>query len=146
MRDRTFRKREIFMLILIVYLACLLLFTFFPRPILENGDPTAISEFLKSHANYFYKILYADTRWVAIGNYFMLTPLPIIASGIFPGMRLRYICAAGIALSAIIESSQIFIPGRVSDLADLASNAISVLIGIAAVRFLPLNDHSPKQF
>lgn len=141
-RDRTFRKREIFAVLLVIYLACLLLFTFFPRPILESGDPTAISEFLKSHANYFYKILYADTRWVAFGNYFMLTPLPIIASRIFPDMRLRIICLAGIALSALIETSQIFIPGRVSDTADLASNTISVLIGIAAVRFLPLNDHS----
>lgn len=141
-RDRTFRKREIFAVLLVIYLACLLLFTFFPRPILESGDPTAISEFLKSHANYFYKILYADTRWVAFGNYFMLTPLPIIASRIFPDMRLRIICLAGIALSALIETSQIFIPGRVSDIADLASNTISVLIGIAAVRFLPLNDHS----
>jgi len=141
-RDRTFRKREIFAVLLVIYLACLLLFTFFPRPILESGDATAISEFLKSHANYFYKILYADTRWVAFGNYFMLTPLPIIASRIFPDMRLRIICLAGIALSALIETSQIFIPGRVSDIADLASNTISVLIGIAAVRFLPLNDHS----
>ena len=141
-RVRTLRKREIFTALLIIYLAALLLFTFFPRPILESGDPTAISEFLKSHANYFYKIIYADTKWVALGNYFMLTPLPIIAARIFPAMRLRYIFIAGMAISAIIETSQIFIPGRVSDPVDLVSNSISVAIGIAAVRFLPLNDHS----
>lgn len=141
-RDRTLRKREIFALLLVIYLFSVLLFTFFPRPILESGDPTAISEFLKSHANFFYKIIYADTRWVALGNYFMLTPLPIIASRIFPTLRLRYIFVAGMALSATIEISQLYIPGRVSDVVDFASNSLSVLLGIAAVRFLPLNDHS----
>jgi glycopeptide antibiotics resistance protein len=131
-----------FAILLVLYLACLMLFTFFPRPILESGDPTAIAEFLKSHANFFYKIIYADTHWVALGNFFMLTPLPIIASRIFPKLRLRFIFLVGIAISVIIEISQLFIPGRVTDWLDLASNSISVLIGIAAVRFLPLNDHS----
>jgi glycopeptide antibiotics resistance protein len=141
-RYRTLRKREIFAFILVLYLASLLLFTFFPRPILESGDPTAIAEFLKSHANFFYSIIYADAQWVALGNFFMLTPLPIIACRIFPHVRLRFIALIGIALAALIEICQLFIPGRVTDLVDLASNTVSVLIGIAAVRFLPLNDHS----
>jgi glycopeptide antibiotics resistance protein len=36
---------------------------------------------------------------------------------------------AGIGISVIIEIAQSIIPGRVSDIADLLSNSVSVIIG-----------------
>ena len=123
----------------LLYLAALFLFTFFPRPVLETGDPAQIQEFLRTHANFFYTILYADANHVATGNYFMLTPFIVMAHLVFPRIHLAKLFVSGVALSALIEIAQIFIPGRVSDPVDFASNSASLLIGIALIatgRFL----------
>ena len=117
-----------------MYLLALLLFTFFPRPILETGDPNAISAFLQTHANFFYKILYADTTSVAIGNYFMLTPFIVIAHLVYPQTSLWKLFLAGVCVSAGIEISQIFIPGRVSDFVDFGSNCFSLVWGVLLVK------------
>ena len=138
--DRNIRKRDIFAFALVLYFITLLIFTFFPRPILESGDPTAVSEYLRTHANFFYKILYADTRLVAIGNLFMLTPLVFIANRVFPDIKLRSLLIVGFLLSLFIELSQLVIPGRVSDPIDLISNTFSVLLGVFLVRLLQLKN------
>ena len=117
-----------------LYLITLALFTFFPRPVLESGDPSAVSAFLQTHANFFYKILYANTTSVAIGNYFMLTPFVIIGHLAFPRVPLTKLFLSGAAISAVIEISQLFIPGRVSDIVDFASNCLSLVVGILLVQ------------
>jgi VanZ family protein len=60
----------------------------------------------------------------------MLTPFVILARLALPWVKLIYIGLAGIVVSITIEVVQLFIPGRVSDLADLASNSVSVGIGL----------------
>jgi len=116
-----------------LYLISLFLFTFFPRPILETGDPAQIQEFLRAHANFFYKILYADANQVATGNYFMLTPFIVMAHLVFPHTHLFKLFISGVLLSGLIEIAQLYIPGRVSDPVDFASNSASLLIGIAVI-------------
>ena len=128
--------RSIFVFLLICYLATLITFVFFPRPVLVNGSPSELAAFLKSHANLFYKILYADARIVAIANFFMLTPLVIVIKYAVPTLKKRKIFFFGISLSLAIELIQIVIPGRVPDFADLISNTVSVIIGLLLVRFL----------
>jgi glycopeptide antibiotics resistance protein len=121
---------------LAIYLLAVLTFTFFPRPILETGNPSAIAEYLQTHANFFYKILYADTHLVAIGNLFMLTPFVYLAKLVFPKVKLLNLFLYGVVLSLVIEFSQLFIPGRVSDPVDFLANSVSVLLGIFLVRLL----------
>jgi glycopeptide antibiotics resistance protein len=121
---------------LAIYLLAVLTFTFFPRPILETGNPSAIAEYLQTHANFFYKILYADTHLVAIGNLFMLTPFVYLAKLVFPKVKLLNLFLYGVVLSLVIEFSQLFIPGRVSDPVDFLANSASVLLGIFLVRLL----------
>ena len=135
-RDRNIRKRDIFAIALAIYLLAVLTFTFFPRPILESGNPSAIAEYLQTHANFFYKILYADTHLVAIGNLFMLTPFVYLAKLVFPQVKLIKLFLFGVFISLAIELSQIFIPGRVSDPVDFLANSVSVLLGIFLVRLL----------
>jgi len=135
-RDRNIRKRDLFAIALAIYLLAVLTFTFFPRPILESGNPSAIAEYLQTHANFFYKILYADTHLVAIGNLFMLTPFVYLAKLVFPQVKLIKLFLFGVFLSFAIELSQIFIPGRVSDPVDFLANSASVLLGIFLVRLL----------
>lgn len=135
-RDRNIRKRDLFAIALVIYLIALLTFTFFPRPILESGNPSAIAEYLQTHANFFYKILYADTHLVAIGNLFMLTPFVYLAKLVFPQVKLIKLFFFGVFISLAIEFSQLFIPGRVSDPVDFLANSVSVLLGIFLVRLL----------
>jgi len=130
------RKRDLFAIALAIYLLAVLTFTFFPRPILESGNPSAIAEYLQTHANFFYKILYADTHLVAIGNLFMLTPFVYLAKLVFPQVKLLKLFFYGVVLSLVIEFSQLFIPGRVSDPVDFLANSVSVLLGIFLVRLL----------
>ena len=134
--DRNIRKRDLFALALVIYLFAILTLTFFPRPILETGDSSAIAEYLRSHANFFYKILYADTHLVAIGNLFMLTPFVYLAKLVFPQVKLIKLFLCGVVLSLTIELSQIFIPGRVSDPIDFLANSAGILLGIFLVRLL----------
>ena len=116
--------------LLALYLFSLASFVFFPRPILESGDPLAIAEFIRTHSNFFYKILYADAQKVSLANFFMLTPFVLLARLAFPMTKLIYIALAGIGISLNIELIQIFIPGRVPDVQDFISNSVSILIGI----------------
>jgi len=134
--DRNIRKRDLFALALVIYLFAILTLTFFPRPILETGDSSAIAEYLRSHANFFYKILYADTHLVAIGNLFMLTPFVYLAKLVFPQIKLIKLFLCGVVLSLTIELAQIFIPGRVSDPIDFLANSAGILLGIFLVRLL----------
>ena len=135
-RGRNIRKLDLFAIALAIYLLAVLTFTFFPRPILESGNPSAIAEYLQTHANFFYKILYADTHLVAIGNLFMLTPFVYLAKLVFPQVKLIKLFLFGVFISLAIELSQIFIPGRVSDPVDFLANSASVLLGIFLVRLL----------
>ena len=130
------RKRDVAGIAFAIYLASLSLFVLFPRPVLETGDPSQIAQYLQTHANFFYKILYADTHLVALGNFLMLAPLPIILNAISPSISLKKIFLFGASLSTLFELTQLLIPGRVSDLMDFVSNCLSVLLGIAIVRFL----------
>lgn len=119
-----------------IYLISLFLFTFFPRPILESGNPAEIAEFLQSHANFFYKILYADTNSVARGNFFMLTPFIVMAHLVWPRIALLKLFLAGVAVSALIELVQLVIPGRVSDPVDFISNTASLVWGLLAIQIV----------
>ena len=135
-RGRQLRKRDIAGIACAIYLASLSLFVLFPRPVLETGDPSQIAQYLQTHANFFYKILYADTHLIALGNFLMLLPLPIILNAINPRISLKKIFLLGASLSALFELTQMLIPGRVSDFVDFLSNCLSVLLGIAIVRLL----------
>ena len=134
--DTDIRKRDLFAIVLVIYLLAVLTFTFFPRPILETGNSSAIAEYLQSHSNFFYKILYADTHLVAIGNLFMLTPFVYLAKLIFPQAKLMKLFLCGVVLSLAIELSQKFISGRVSDPNDFFANSAGILLGIFLVRLL----------
>jgi glycopeptide antibiotics resistance protein len=131
-----FRKHRLALALFVGYLVLLFLFVFFPRPILETGDESAIAEFLQSHANVFYKILYADTHLVAYANFFMLTPFILLAHALTPAIKKRVLALLGTSVSLLIELVQRFIPGRVSDIRDLYSNVISVFLGLILIRFL----------
>jgi VanZ family protein len=64
----------------------------------------------------------------------MLTPFIVMAHLVYPKVSLLKLFLAGVGVSATIEISQLFIPGRVSDFVDFASNVLSLVIGLALIK------------
>lgn len=126
-----FSVKKVLPLLLATYICLALLFTLYPRPILLSTDPSEIELFLMTHTGLFYKVLYADTTLVMIGNYLLLTLPALIVKFRFPKIKSKFILAFFFALSLFIELLQRLIPGRVSDLLDLFSNTVSALLGLA---------------
>ena len=129
-------SRKIYFAILISYLGALLLFTLYPRPLLENPDPSLLENFLKTHSSFFYKILYADSNLVYWGNFFLLTPLPLLAILVNPKLKLIKLTSIGIFISLFIEVTQIGIPGRVPDLMDFLANSAGLIFASVITGYL----------
>ena len=106
------------------------MFTLFPRPLLESSNPGELQEFLRNHANIFYKILYADTSLVYFGNYLLLFPYAFLVSWIFPSWSILKRIFSAVIVSGFIEIFQLLIPGRVSDVVDFLSNILGAALGI----------------
>jgi glycopeptide antibiotics resistance protein len=68
-------------------------------------------------------------------NLFLLTPIAIYFA---TGAKVRShksISVGCILLSATIEFTQLFIPGRISDWADLILNSLGVVVALVAIRY-----------
>lgn len=85
----------------------------------------------------FHKILYISGPIEKIGNVFLLIPVFLVLIYIFPQLRLRYVALICIAISACIEVSQLWIPGRVSSLLDFIGNVSGVLIAMLLLSRFP---------
>lgn len=114
----------------VIYLAIVLLFVLFPRPILESVDPSALQIYLINHSGIFYKILYADSSTIQVSNFFLFTPAAAFMKLVFPKIKSSYIFIGFLLLSLVIETLQLLIPGRVSDWRDLLANGVSGGIGL----------------
>ena len=126
-----FGVSKVLPLLFVTYICLALLFTLYPRPILLSTDPSEIELFLMTHTGLFYKVLYADTTLVMIGNYLLLTLPALIVKIRFPNIKSKFILTFFFVLSLFIELLQRLIPGRVSDLVDLFSNTVSAFLGLA---------------
>ena len=122
--------KKLIPLLLTTYICLALLFTLFPRPILLSADTAEIELFFQTHTGLFYKVLYADSDKVAIGNYLLLTIPAFLVKFRFAKSNPALILALFFILSLVIELIQQVIPGRVSDPMDLFSNTISAGIGL----------------
>ena len=114
----------------VIYLAIVLLFVLFPRPILDSTDPSALQPFLTAHTGTFHEILYADSSTIQVSNFLLFTPAAVFFKLVFPKIKSFYIFIGFLLLSLAIETLQLLIPGRVSDWRDLLANGISCGIGL----------------
>jgi glycopeptide antibiotics resistance protein len=113
----------------------LLLFTLFPRPILESSDANALLEFLSENQGIFFKILYADSGSVYVGNYLMFMPLALLLSSVKSELSKFKRFLVLVYLSGSIEITQLVIPGRTSDLIDFFSNVFGGFLVILIFDF-----------
>jgi glycopeptide antibiotics resistance protein len=123
----------------VIYLAIVLLFVLYPRPILDSTDPSALQPFLKAHTGTFYEILYEDSSTIQVSNFFLFTPAAAFLKLVFPKTKSLYIFIGFLLLSLAIETLQLLIPGRVSDWQDLLANGVSGAIGVILAVLLGAN-------
>jgi len=130
------RVNKVILILSLASLLLVLLFTLFPRPILLSNDPNEIELFFQTHTGLFYKILYAQSSSVALGNYFLFTFPAFLFKLRFTNIAEYKIFFAFLTLSIFIELAQMAIPGRVSDGMDLFANGVSGLIGLILAKIL----------
>ncbi len=63
-------------------------------------------------------------------NTFLLMPLPVLLLNSFPKVKRTYVIVLGPALTCSIETIQLFVPGRVTDLWDVATNSIGYFLAL----------------
>ena len=76
------------------------------------------------------QILYLGGTWAWIGNFLMLMPFAFLISKCWPSLRLQTIFIASMLITISIELIQIYIPGRVSDVRDIALNATGAALTV----------------
>lgn len=83
-----------------------------------------------------------STSWITyarvefLSNVLMFVPIGVFFLMLF-GRRLFLVAIlAGVCLTVGIETAQLFLPGRVSDVRDLAANSAGTLIGVSAALIL----------
>lgn len=75
-------------------------------------------------------------------NFLLLTPLSVLLKVNFERVPLFLLAVIGPLISATIEVGQFFIPGRVSDLLDLALNSTGYLITLFL--YQKINSHEAQ--
>jgi glycopeptide antibiotics resistance protein len=75
-------------------------------------------------------IQYADVEFAA--NVAMFAPIGLLLLLLLGRSRWWAAALAGPLLSLAIETAQLFIPGRVSDVRDLVSNSLGAVLGVVA--------------
>ena len=130
-----FRHHPVLTLITTLYLGAVAWLTLGPQPtaLVRASGLYRILRELHSHPS---------TAWVTYSfvqygsNLLMFLPVGVFLVLLF-GRRLWWFAVImGTLLSASIEFTQLFIPGRVSDVRDLMSNSLGTLIGVLVALIL----------
>jgi glycopeptide antibiotics resistance protein len=93
-------------------------------------------EFLRDNQGIFFKILYADSKSVYVGNYLIFMPLAFLISLIKSNWSRVQRVLVIVCFSGTIEITQLMIPGRTSDLIDFFSNVLGGFLVILIFDFL----------
>lgn len=124
-----FRRHPFLSLITLGYLAVVGWITLGPQPI-NSGNGYWLWTALRFFASH------ESTRWLTynrvefLANVLMFVPVGVFFLLLF-GRRLWLVSIlAGFVLTLLIEGAQLFIPGRVSDVRDLAANSLGAVIGV----------------
>ncbi len=125
-------RRPFLAVVTACYLALVGWLTLGPQPLDENGRGL-LHRFIRylSGDNKLDWITYALVEFTA--NVVLFIPIGVLFV-LLVGWRRWWLAALlGVALTASIESAQLFLPDRVTDPRDLASNSIGAGIGVALV-------------
>lgn len=126
-----------------LYVAAFVLAVFFPRPDLVNPySKSLIAKTGSIITNFAHDVLYysGDLQW--LGNFFMLAPLPFLLRMVWRNLKPQTLFLIGLLITITIETAQIYIPGRVSDLRDVVMNGAGVGVSVLYIKY---NDNQRKR-
>ena len=126
-----FRHHPVLTAATALYLAAVAWITLGPQPLalVRAGGVWRLLGIFQRHTTTAW-ITYPTIEFTA--NVVMFVPIGLFLLLLF-GRRLWWLSViTGVLLSGLIEFTQLFLPGRVSDVRDLTSNALGALIGVLA--------------
>jgi glycopeptide antibiotics resistance protein len=124
-----FRHHPVLTAATALYLAGVAWITLGPQPValVRAGGIWKLLALLQRHSSTAW-IHYSTVEFSA--NVLMFVPIGLFLLLLF-GRRLWWFAVImGVLLSSVIEFTQLYLPGRVSDVRDLASNSLGALIGV----------------
>ncbi len=132
--------RQAYKSVLILYLIALGFGVFTPRPDLigPNGTPIGSPIGAPSVGGFpsiGHQILYLGGFWAWVGNFLMLVPFVYLIHLIWPKLGLQTIFIICLLTTISIEFIQIYIPGRVSDVRDIALNVTGAALTLLYLRW-----------
>jgi hypothetical protein len=129
--------KKLYRSLFVLYIGVLFLGVFTPRPDLVN--PTShpvIAPGPGVTVKTLHGILYYGGSWQWCGNFIMLMPLVFLLGKIVPQIKAQTLLLLSLLTTIFIEYTQIFIPGRVSDVRDITANGAGVLFFLTVKAFL----------
>jgi glycopeptide antibiotics resistance protein len=124
-----FRHHPVLTAVTALYLAAVAWITLGPQPValVRAGGVWQLLAIFQRHSATAW-ITYPTVEFTA--NVLMFVPIGLFLLLLF-GRRLWWFAVImGTLLSAVIEFTQLFLPGRVTDVRDLMSNSLGALIGV----------------
>ena len=127
--------RNLSRFLLAAYVTVLGFFVFWPRPIMElsQGSPST-SNSSNFAAQAAHNVLYIEGYRELFGNFIMLIPVVFLIKKAFPRIKAQSILLICLFITISIEFLQIYIPGRVSDVRDIAVNTLGATIALGLLQ------------
>lgn len=124
-----FQRHPLLSVVTFLYLGVVGWLTLGPQPLDDepNGVLFRLLEYLERHPSTAW-VSYSGLEFTA--NIAMFVPIGLFFLLLLGRSRWLVAVLAGVVLTFAIETAQIFLPARVSDPRDLASNSIGALIGV----------------
>ena len=119
-----------------LYIAAFVLAVFLPRPDLVN--PHSKPLFAKTGSiitSIAHDVLYYGGSLQWLGNFLMLAPLPFLLLLVWGKLKPQILFLIGFLTTITIETTQINIPGRVSDLRDVVMNSAGVGVSVLYIKY-----------
>jgi VanZ family protein len=124
-----FRQHPVLSLATFVYLGLVGWITLGPQP-LDEGRDSLLWRALRFFGRHDLTDWITYQRLEFTANVFMFIPIGMFLL-LLVGRRLWFVAIlAGVALTVTIETVQLFLPDRVSDVSDIIANSVGTLIGV----------------
>lgn len=137
------RKFKAKCFIFALYLSIFLLAVFIPRPDLVNShSKSLITKTGSIITNFAHDVLYYSGNLLWLGNFLILAPLPFLLRMVWRNLKPQTLFLIGLLITITIETAQIYIPGRVSDLRDVVMNGAGVGVSVLYIKY---NDNQRKR-
>jgi glycopeptide antibiotics resistance protein len=126
-----FRRHPILSVFTFAYLAIVAVVTLGPQPVDEHSDSWIWRLLSAAQAHQLTSWITYD-RLEFLSNVAMFIPIGLFFLLLLGRRRWWLAILLGVALTIGIETAQLYIPGRVSDIRDVISNSVGAMTGVVA--------------